>query len=335
MSTIPAERLREGQQILVQGNVSFSRLAALVEGEALANSVIQAKARGALYPTTVPHTTINLVNAVVVPATAGVLTPEEQFVQEKLHTVKSGDNVGKLAFNIDNKSSYLPTVLEPDPEHEGQYRQLVLERDLAGGILVTIVLEVFKPKSYEKRGLGLQQVVLNEPVRYFSSGVDTQALAARGIVVNGGVRAVAASEAAAAGTPIAGDPSVVAPANSGVDVNGFAVPTPGAQGVVPTPSYATQAFPVSAPVAQVAAPVAAPAAPVVQAAAPVAQMTPVETNEQIIARLQQQLAESTAAAAGSGGGSPFDTAPAQVPVLAGAGVGPWDVPGQGAPAYQG
>ncbi|MET0885811.1 MAG: hypothetical protein ABWX92_05105, partial [Mycetocola sp.] len=246
-------------------------------------------------------------------------------------------------FNIDNKSTFLPTVLEMDPANPGQYRQLVLERDLATGVDVTIVLQVFKPAAYEKRGLGLQQVVLNEAPRYYSSGVDTNALAARGIVVNGPIRPVTAVDSPAVAAPLApaAGAEYVVPANSQADANGFPVPTPGAQGVVPAPSLAAQAFPVSAPVvAQPSAPVAqvAPVAPVAQVApvAPVAQVAPVapvETQEQIIARLQQQLAEQTAAQAGSGGASAFD-APAQ-PVLVGAGASPWDVPAQPAAAYQG
>lgn len=337
---IPAERLREGQQILVRGKISFSRLASLVDGEALAKSITQARARGALYPTDVPHTTVSLVDVQVAFADPAAPTQEEQFVQERIYTVKSGDNAGKQGFNIDNKSSFLPTVLEADPENPGQYRQLVLERDLASGVDVTLVLQVFKPVKYEKRGLGLQQVVLMEAPRYFASaGADHVALAARGIVVNGPIRPITAPAPAAAGAPLAPAAAIggdyVVPANSQADANGFVVPTPGAQGVIPAPAVAAQAFPVSAPAP--AAAYAQPAAPVAQVA-PVAQAAPAtqaEIQAQTIARLQQQLAEQTAAVSNSGGASAFD-APALVG--AGAGVGganPWDVSGQGSPAFQG
>jgi len=328
--TIPAERLREGKQILVRGKISFSRLAQLVDGDALVKSIEQARKRGVIYPTTVPHTTINLFDAQVIPADSAVATLEETFVHEHLYVIKSGDNAGKSGYSIDNKGNYLPTVLEQDPANPGQYRQLQLERDLAGGIEVTLVLQVFKPATYEKRGLGLQQVVLNEPVRYFASGVDTDALAARGIVVNGPIRPVAGSESiAASAAPVgsgvfagAGDYAAApVPANSAADANGFAVPTPGAQGVVPVPTVASQAFPLSTPVAAAA----------VAAAAPVATA---ETPQQQIARLQQQIAESAAAQAGSGGGSAFDAAPVAPATQLAAGVSPWDVPTQAAPAIQ-
>mgnify|MGYP001285168562 CR=1 FL=1 len=336
MAAVPAERLREGSQILVRGKISFSRLARLIEGEALTKSIEQARARGALYPTTVPHTTINLVDAQVLPADPANPSPEEVFVHEKLmYAVKSGENAGKQAFGVDNKSAYLPTVLEQDPENPGQYRQLILERDLATGLDVTVVLEVFKPAGYEKRGIGLQQVVLNEAPKYYSSGVNTSALAARGIVVNGPIRTVAAptdaapSDTAAAAAAFAAEADragFAVPANSAVSASGLPMPMPGAQGIAPAPTLAQQAFPVSAPAASApvaapafpqAAPVAAPAAPAFpQATAPAA---PMETAEQTIARLQAQIAERDAAQAASGGDSAFT---------------PWDVPGQ-APAYQG
>lgn len=324
--SIPAERLQEGAQILVRGKISFSRLASLVNGEALQRSIEQAKKRGALYPTTKPHTTVSLVDAVVLPANPAGFSQEEQYVQEKIYAVKSGDNAGRQGFNIDNVSTYLPTVLELDPENAGTYRQLVLERGLASGLDVTLVIQVFKPAGFEKRGLGLQQVVLNEPVRYYTSGVDSSALAARGIVVNGPIKSVIAADspavdstaAAAAFASEADRAGFAVPANTSADANGYPVPTPGAQGVVPAPTPAAQQFPLSTPApAAVAAPVAAP-------------VTPVETQEQVIARLQQQLAEQQAAQAAPGGGSAFDAAPVATPAGQ---PGPWDAPAPA--AYQG
>ena len=316
--TISAASLREGQQILVTGKISFSRLAALVEGPALVKSIEQSRARGAIYPTLVPHTTINLVDAEVVVANPASATPEEQYTHEKIYVSKTGDNAGKNVFSIDNKSAYLPTVLEQDPTVPGSYRQLVLERDLASGLSVTLVLEVFKAGDNANRGLGLQQVVLNEAVRYFASGgVDTSALAARGIVINGAIRSVSGADSAAAAAAFANEAELSGfiPANSELDANGYPAPTPGALGVVPAPSLAASTFPLSTPVVA-QAPVLAP----VQLAAPV------ETPEQQIARLQAQISEQAAAAAGSGGASAF-AAPVAAPT-------PWAV-GTPAPAYQG
>lgn len=332
---VPAERLREGQQILVRGKTSFSRIASVIDGPALERRVAQELKRGSLYPTKVPHTTISIIDAQVLPLDPTAPTQEETFVFEKTFELKTGENAGRRGFNVDNKSTTLPTVLEMDPDVAGSYRQLVLERDLASGLDVTLVLEVYKPKGYEKRGLALRQVVLHEPVRYYaSSGVDTSALAARGIVVNGPIRTVSASESPAAVSPEdaaatfqeeAARTGFAVPANTGVSAEGLPVPTPGAIGSAPMSAPAAQMFPQSAPVTQAPAPVAAPAAPAVAGA------FPGETPEQAIARLQQQLAESQNAQAASGGASAFD-APAPAAV---GGLTPWDVPGAGPAAFQG
>lgn len=335
--TIPAERLREGQQILVRGKVSFSRIASLIDGPALKKRIEQERARGSLYPTLVPHTTISLVDVQVLPLNPQAPTAEEQFVHEKIYEIKKGDNAGKRGFGIDNKSTFLPTVLEQDPDNQGAYRQLVLEHDLAADMDVTLVIEVFKPKGYEKRGLGLQQVVLNEPVRYYASaGLDTSALAARGIVVNGPIRSVSAAEAPVDSQTAAADFAHEAalsgfdiPANTGADANGLPVPTPGAVGVAPVQTVAAQAFPQVAPQTAPAShqvPAAAPTAPAIPGA------LPGETAEQTIARLQQQLAETQAAQAASGGESAFGAAPAPV---AGGELSPWNVPGGAPAAFQG
>lgn len=328
--SISAENLREGQQILVRGKVAFSRLTALITGDELAKSIDRARKRGSKYPTLKPHTTISLLDPMVLFADSNAPTPEEQYVSERFYVGKSGANAGRRAYSIDSTSPFLPTVLEQDPSAPGAYRQLVLERDLDTDMDVTLVLQMFKPKDSEKRAIGLQQVILNEAVRYYNGGGGTDALAARGIVVNGPISAVSAAPAdAPAAAPVAQQPGMVAPAvptqdpwgapqvpaNTHITPDGLAAPMPGAQG---TPFAQPQAPAQVAPAQPVA-----PAAPV-QQQAPAAPMA--ETPEQTIARLQQQLQEQQNAAAASGGASAFDGATAA--------PNPWEV-GQSAPVFQG
>ncbi|MDP9903179.1 hypothetical protein [Arthrobacter bambusae] len=302
--TVPAERLKEGSVILVSGNLTFSRLAAPISGQALAESVARQKAQGRLYPTTAPHTTVTLTNArVIISDPSGVPTPEETFVQESLYTSKSGDNAGQIGYSIDNTGAILPTVLERN--EDGTYSQIILERDLAPGLDVTLVLNVFKPKDYEKRGIGIQQVLVNEPVKFYGGGLDMAALAARGIVISGPVRTVNAEDApqaAVAHTATVGAPSL--PGNTVIE-NGLPLPGPT----------------VAASVAEVHA---APVTPVhVQTPA----QPGVESEAQKIARLEQELAATRAAAVNSGtGNSPFDAAP---------GDSPWNQPPVPGIQYQG
>lgn len=307
---IPAERLAADKTIIVKGKTSFSRLAQHITGQKLADSVARAKAAGRLYPTDRPHTTISVVDAEVEYADPANPTLEEQFVAQQLFTYQKGDNAGRTGYSIDDTSPFLPLILVPDEENPGAYRQQVLESDLAAGLAVRVVLGTFKSKAgYQKTGIGIQQVVLDEAPQYYSQGVNTNELAARGIVVSGGITRVSAEDAAAAQAPAQSQGEYV-----GTDENGFPTAGPVAQPAAPAP--AAQAPAPQAPVQQQAAPAPAaqPQAPAPQA--PVQQQE--ETPEQKIARLQAQLD----AARGSGqaeGTSAFDQgqAPVQNP-------GPWD-----------
>lgn len=280
MTTVSATQLREGQIILVRGKTAFSRLARVIEGEQLTKRVAEARARGQKYPTSVPHTTISLSDAQVVYADPSAPTPEEIYTSEKIYDIKKGENAGKKGFGIDNRGNFLPVILEQDPENPGAHRQLVLPQDLAVGVDVTLVLNVFASGDYANKGLGIQYVMLNEPVRYYASGVDRNALAARGLIINGPVTPIGKDESTAAEAP-----AEHTPANSVIGPEGVALP-----GQLTAPA---------APAAPAAAPAPAPvqAAPAVDQAAHIAQ-------------LQQQIAEAKAAAAAQGGQSAF-TQPAQ------------------------
>ena len=304
MATIPAERLREDQTVIVRGHISYSRLAKLIDGAELVRSIESARKRGSLYPTDKPHTTISLVDARVVPLTPGSPTLEEQYTAEKLYQVKSGDNAGKTGFSIDDKSPNLPPVFEPIPAEEqdgaGSHRQVILEQDLDSGLDVTLVLRTFQSGSYTKKGLGIQQVILNEPLRYYNSAsIDTAALSALGITIAGPVQRVSGAEAASRvpDAPVQDE----GPLPEGTQmVDGLALPGPVAS--APAPAAFQQ------PVAQ-AAPVAEdPAAEIARLKAQIAAgAPPVETPEQELARLRAQVAGQQAAT--PAGQSPFDVDP--------------------------
>jgi len=275
--TVPrADQLRENQTIFLRGRISFSRLTRHIDGEDLVKSIAAARARGSKYPTTKPHTTISLIDAAVVPVDAQNPTPEEIFVNSKIYEVKKGDNAGKRGFSIDDKSPNLPPVFEPIPADErdgsGSHRQLVLPQDLDSGLDVTLVLTTFTQGDYANKGLGLQQVILNEAPRYYGGGgVDNAALSAIGVVISGPVQRIAPSAAPEGGAPAA-DGGL--PQGTVVTDEGFALPGPGA---------------FAAP-----APVAAPAQqPVQQQAAPTPSAD-VEALERQLAELKrQQAAQAT------------------------------------------
>ena len=174
--SIPAERLREGEVLYLKGRVSYSRIAAQITGAELERRVAQAKARGQLYPTSKPHTTISVIDPVVIPADSNNPTIEERYLAEKIFTLKSGDNAGKQAFSVDNTTRTLPQVFAPNAN--GVHEQVQLTGDLDTDLDVVLVIRVFK-SSYEKRGLSLDKVIVNEPLRYYQSAdsIDTAMLA--------------------------------------------------------------------------------------------------------------------------------------------------------------
>lgn len=314
---IAAERLAADQTIIVKGKTSFSRLARHVSGKELEDSIRRAKAAGRLYPTDRDHTTISVVDAEVQYADPANPTLEEQFIAQQLFAYKKGDNAGRIGYSIDDISPFLPLILIPDEENPGSHRQLVLDNDLAPGLDVRLVLSTFKSKAgYQKTGVGLQQVVLDEAPQYYTQGANTSELAARGITVSGGITRVPASEAAAA--PAAAQGTYV-----GTDENGFPAAGPVApQAQAPAQPQAPVQQAPAAPVAQAPVQPAAPAQP--QAPAPAApapaqpQAQPEETQEQKVARLQAQLEAARNSGQGAGT-SAFDQgqAPTQNP-------DPWD-----------
>ena len=112
--TIPAESLTEGAVIKVTGRVGFSHVAHVVEGKELERAIANSPAR---FPISVPHTSIALVDPVVLPSgPGGTMTPEESYVAEAIYTSHSGRHAGHKVFNQVNRGTRLPIVLEQQPD---------------------------------------------------------------------------------------------------------------------------------------------------------------------------------------------------------------------------
>lgn len=174
---VDADQLKEGTTILVNGLVSYSRVISLIDGEERERRN-QKRKHKILYP----YTNLSISNATVQPVSQDPnnLTLEELFVQERRYASKKEDNQGKgLFYSIDNKSKNLPLIWTPG---ENGYVQVEKpEGELAVGLNVTLVLETYKPRDNENRGIALRHILVNEPIRY-QTGFDTDALASRGIV---------------------------------------------------------------------------------------------------------------------------------------------------------
>lgn len=249
-----AEKLTEGAILMVRGKIAYARLTKLIEGADLV-AVNQRKALNKMSPVNTPHVTCALTQPQVIYTDPSNPTYDEQFIAERFYISLKNPSAGPM-YSIDSKGKNLPTIAIPSDKGDGSYDQDKSARELANGLDVTLVLRVYKPKAHAKHGMAIEQVVVNEPVRYYSGGnAATEALAARGIVFNAPPVAVAPSNEPAPVHPDdEGNEPVVVPQGSRVQ-DGL---------VMPAPPAATPAAPAPAPAAAApaVAPVAAPAASV-------------------------------------------------------------------------
>lgn len=176
--SVPATQLTEGTFVTIRGKLGYSRLTSLIEGAELASSDAR-KAQNGMNPVGRPHTTVTITQAEVQFKDPSNPTLEEAFVSERRYNSTKDPSSG-ANYSIDNKSTQLPVIAAVNSE--GRYEQIVPGSELASGLDVTLVLRVYKPRNFANRGLSLDQVLINEAPRYFSAGVDTEELAARGIV---------------------------------------------------------------------------------------------------------------------------------------------------------
>lgn len=283
-----AENLSEGVNIYVRGKLGFAQLTRLIEGDQLAQ-VNQRKAQYGISPVNQPHTTLTLTEPAVQFQDPNQPSYEENFVQERFFTSNKHPERGQQ-YSIDSKGSDLPIIALTNPD--GTFTQDESGRELAQGLDVTVVLRTYKPKTYIKRGLAIEMILVNEPVQYYSAGgPDVSALASRGITFTSQPRKIRATEAKPTG-------DVQSLEYDGPD-GGYELPQPQAAPAGGYPAQAQQAAPAAQPTQQ------APAQPQSQATAvgfaPQAQQAPTQlTREQ----LEQQLAALQAQQDGGGQGGP-------------------------------
>ncbi|WP_406004635.1 hypothetical protein [Streptomyces sp. NBC_00987] len=271
MANISASKLTEGNSVHIRGKLAFAVLARLIQGEELAASD-QRKEMNGMNPIGKPHVTATIVNAEVQFADPNNPTLEELFVSERRYSSLKNPDSGPN-YSIDSRTSNLPIIAIPSATGDGTYDQDESGRELAQGLDVTLVLRVYKPKSYNNRGLALDQVIVHEEPRYYNAGVINQAeLAARGIVLNGAPRPIRA-------TPVGN--AAEAPAGTKVE-DGLSFPAP-------QPTNATVQDPAQTTVAQPTA-TAPPVAVAVPAAAAVPASAQEETMEAKLARLEAENA---------------------------------------------
>lgn len=170
----------------IHGKIAFSRLARLIEGQALAEEN-QRRAQQGRKPANSPFTTVTLCN----------LTPESfipndqnsqgdqflvEYLKERAFQSKAHPEQGVSA-TVEDTSGRIPNVAQIGEDKTAS--PVVLENDLAPGVDVYVRVKSFVSKS-GNTGTGIDLVVINEtgPIRYYGGG-NTADLSALGLTLQG------------------------------------------------------------------------------------------------------------------------------------------------------
>lgn len=232
-------QLSVGAKVFIEGRTAFSRLAKHIDGDELQKDIANKQHRG-MTPITKPYTTITIKDAKIRPQNpAGVLTIEEQYVQERFYTkqeVNPANNmpVGTtLCYTVNNKSPYLPTISQFKPESNVAEQIDLNGQELDTGLHVIICLSVYQPKNFSNKGLGLDGIIVMEPIRYYTTANND--LSALGITYK--PLPTDAAKAAATPNPVTAQPATT-PAPS------VQAPAPAMQPSTPMPAMQPQQRPV-------------------------------------------------------------------------------------------
>lgn len=241
--TINNNQLRPDQTIWVRGKLTYSRVTKQIAGAEL-EADIKRKQQNNRIPIDKPYTTATICDAQVLYQNPNAPTIEEKFIEERLYTSTKNPGYNYTAVNKGNRLPYIGNL-------EGnRFIQIAPEGELDNGLDVTLIIRVFKGSP--QNGTTLDGIILNEPVRYYSSS--GLGLAERGIVMvaapgydnsaaaHANDNTVAAPEADTLGTPTQA-PINQTPANPNPYMN-----------QAPVNSYNPAAAPAPQPVAQPQAP---------------------------------------------------------------------------------
>lgn len=170
--SINNNQLRPDQTIWVKGKLTYSRVTKQISGDEL-QADIQRKRQNNRIPIEKPYTTASICDAQVLYQNPQQPTIEEKFIEERLYTSQKNPGYNYTAVNKGNRLPYIGKL-------EGnQFIQIVPEGELDNGLDVTLIIRVFKGNP--QNGTTLDAIIVNEPIRYYSSA--NLGLAERGLVM--------------------------------------------------------------------------------------------------------------------------------------------------------
>lgn len=163
-------QLTANAKIYVEGTVSFSHISKHIEGEALQKDKAR-KIQMGMSPIDKPYTTISIKDAKIHPQNPAQLTLEEQFIQERFYLKTDAvTNQQYYGYTVNNKSPYLPTVSQYHPDKNTASQVDIDGKELATGLKVILCLSVFQSKNFSNKGIGLDNIIVMEPIQYYNAG---------------------------------------------------------------------------------------------------------------------------------------------------------------------
>lgn len=185
--TVQNSQLTPNTAFYVRGELGFARITSQIAGEELRKSDERRSARGWL-PVGKPYTTATVNNAQVLMKNPQAPTIEETYAQESLYTSKNSN--GGYSFTCNNKGKFLPWVGQRNDD--GSVDQIVPEGELASGLKVTLCMRIFAVRGRMNKGVTLDGIIVEEPIRYYSNNQAGAMLAESGIAFRANPEAEAA-----------------------------------------------------------------------------------------------------------------------------------------------
>jgi len=182
MPKINVNTIPDNTTIQLSGVVDFSQIAKRIEGAELDIENARRSKYG-IRPESKPHTRMTISHAQVEFADANSPTLGEQFILEKFYYSPKYPAKNAM-YSALNKGHSIPEVYARDTNDSTKLVPFKLENELAHGMRVTLIVRVFATKL--NKGLSLDTVILDEPVRYRTNAVNStcqNSLTARGYTI--------------------------------------------------------------------------------------------------------------------------------------------------------
>lgn len=190
----------------VRGKVSYSHISRLVDGEELRKDNERRRSNNRVQMTR-PYSALTITDPVIVDD-GTVPDIIKQLINERISSRQNQDGSFSRVWYGTSKSPTLPEVAysaEAGVELAGKglsSRDCPLPGELANGLDVTIGVKFFTGNM--RPGMGMDYVLVNEPVRYYSGSAIAQALAAQGVTYTAPAPTGAPVQAGPANQPTGG-----------------------------------------------------------------------------------------------------------------------------------